>query len=225
MSISPVFVGSYRHGGSREFLPVSDAELLRCQHMIERTLQTFEFAHGRFVLLISFLDDGAYAIPFERAIMNLGLLATNADNSPYEALRIESICRRFDVAAVVGVTAEVLDGLEQAGHSLDAIFAGRVVWAFAGAHERLAGVSGITLRRMIVAGPAFGMECRAGAGVHFDSSEWSLDTRQGKITLTSRLLRALDFDSYETGLRGTLVPQPCPCGSNDVRVAFDRKTP
>jgi hypothetical protein len=31
--------------------------------MIERMLQTFDFAHGRFVLLISFLDEGPMSIP------------------------------------------------------------------------------------------------------------------------------------------------------------------
>jgi hypothetical protein len=218
MLISSIFVGGFPNGGSRAFLPVSFAELMRSQSMIERTLRTFNFAHGRFVLLISFLDDGAYAIPFERAIMSLGLLATNADKSPYEASRIESICRRFDVAAVAGVTSEVLNGLQDAGHSLQKLFGQRVVWAFPGAYERLTEIPGITLCRLLEVGPALGVECSERAGVHIDANEWNCEEHDGELLLTSRLLRAVDFASYRTSVRGTVITAICACGSTDVRV-------
>ena len=208
-------------GGVRQFLPVSAPELLRTQAMLERVVGSFRFAQGRFVLLISFLEDGGYAIPFERALMALGLLVTNADNSPYEALRIESICRRFDVAAVAGVTADVLDGLDTAGYAPETIFGGRVVWAFPSAYERLAGIPGITLRRLLELGPAFALECREGAGAHVDGQEWDCRADHGEIVLTSRLLRATGFQDHPTLVRGHVLTGPCGCGSVDVRVRLD----
>jgi phenylacetate-coenzyme A ligase PaaK-like adenylate-forming protein len=214
----PLLVASFPDGGGRTLLPVSAEEIVRAQTMIERMLGTFGFAHGRFVLLVSLLDNGGYAIPFERAIMNLGLLVTNADNSPYEAQRIESICRRFDVAAVVGVTGQVLDGLAGAGHDLAALFANKVVWAFPDAYDALIGVPGVILRRVIELGPGFAIECCEGAGAHIDRQEWHCDEDGGDILLTSRLRRAASFVRHRSGVRGTLVEAPCRCGHIDTRI-------
>ena len=189
MPVNTEFVASFRRGDERALLPVSSAELLRTQNFIERLVTTFDFARGRFVLLISMLENGAYAIPFERALMNLGLLVTNADDSPYEAARIESICRRFDVAAVVGVSTDILDGLDAAGRSYSAIFKNRVIWARGEAVSRLRSIDGIKPYRMLEAGPVFAMECSERDGVHLDAGEWTFAARQGELLVSSRLER------------------------------------
>ncbi len=218
MTAVPIFVGSYPVAGGRAFLPMAAGELMRTQRLIERVLQSFALAPGRFVLLISLLDDGPYCVPFERAVMNRGLLVTNADDSPYEATRIESTCRRFDVAAVAGVTEQVLDGLQAAGHRLDAVFSGRVIWALPGAYERLEAVPGIVLRRMLQVGPALAMECSQGAGAHLDTHEWACAVQDDELVISSLLPRAEDFVSCRTGLRATLIEAPCDCGSVDPRL-------
>jgi hypothetical protein len=217
-ALAPVLVGSYPEGEGRAFLPASGAELSRSQLMIERIIESFDFTHGQFILLISLLEQGAHAIAFERAIMAKGLLATNADDSPYEATRIESICRRFDIAAIIGVSSSVLDGLAEAGHEFQTIFGNRVVWAYPGAYERLEKVPGVSLRRCLELGPAFGIECVEGAGCHIDGTEWRCEEREGDILLSSRLLRATDFADYRTGVKGSLLSSPCACGSSDVRI-------
>jgi len=220
-TIEPALVGSYPAANGREFLPVSGPELGRTQFAIERVLGSFPLAYGRFVLLISLLENGAYAQPFERAIMNMGLLCTNADDSRYEAVRIESICRRFDVAAVVGVSAEVLTGLDEAGFALDAVFRDRIVWARADAFDRLSQVPGIrSLRLMAEVGPAFALQCSAGEGVHVDSIEWYCTASDGAIVLSSRLLRATPFEAHRSEVPGALIAEPCPCGNADLRLAL-----
>jgi hypothetical protein len=220
-TLEPALVGSYPHGTRRDFLPVSPAELGRTQYAIERVLRSLDLGVGRFVLLISLLENGAYAMPFERAIMNLGLLCTNADNSRYEAQRIESICRRFDVTAIAGVTGEVLDGLAEAGHALDTLFGGRVVWAHLDAYDRLKAVPRIVLRRVAEVGPALALECSEGQGLHIDSNEWDLQEAEGAILLTSRLLRSANFYRHPVLVEARLVSQPCGCGNGDLRIEFN----
>ena len=221
MTVNTEFVAGFRCGNERAFLPVSSAELLRTQSLIERLLKTFNFARGRFVLLISMLENGAYAVPFERALMNLGLLVSNADDSPYEAARIESICRRFDVAAIVGVSTDVLDGLDAAGHSLSALFENRVVWAHGEAVGRLRSIDGIKPYRMLEAGPAFAMECAERDGAHLDASEWTLEVHRGELLVSSRLERAQSFARYATDVRGDLIMDLCRCGLSDIRIRVE----
>jgi len=64
--------------------------------------------------------------------------------------------RRFNVAAVFGVTTDTLDGFASLGHAPANVFAGRIVWATPAACARLASGSGYTLRRWAEFGPAVG---------------------------------------------------------------------
>ena len=219
-----ILVGSYPYGDAREFLPVSAAELSRSQHSIERILNPFSFGSGRLVLLISLLEEGSYAVPFERAVMNLGLLSTNADTSRFEAQRIESICRRFDVAAIVGVTTEILDGLLEAGYILEETFKRSTVWALPDAASRLRKIPDISLRIMAEAGPALGLECISASGIHIDSNEWHCDVDRDELLLTSRLIRATPFRRHRTAMFGELISEPCDCGNADIRFRpFDKQ--
>ena len=221
------FLGSFLDENTLAFLPVSIPELYRSQQTIERVLSTFGFERGSYVLLISLLENSVYAVPFERALMGLGLLITNADRSEYESQRIESIMRRFNVAAVVGVTHSILDSLINAGYSISTLFRGRVVWATEDAFRKLQDVPDIVLRRVLEVGPAFGLECVAGEGIHIDCTEWTYEMEAGEILISSRLARAIDFKSHPTGVNGRLDYSPCRCGNSDPRIHVvpERKSP
>lgn len=217
---APILIGNLRTEAGLEPLPVSGAEMQRTQMAVERVLASFSVERERLVLLISLLEDSAFAIPIERAVMSLGLLITNADTSPYEAARIESILRRFDVAAVIGVSKVTLDGLAAAGHSPADLFSGRIVWAYDEALEPLRDVPGITLRRMREIGPALAMECVDGSGLHVDSGEWLVEMEGGEVLLTSRLARSTPFRRYRTGVSGSLSDAPCACGNADLKIVL-----
>lgn len=219
--VEPALIGSYPDVAGRAFLPVSAAELQRSANMIDRVVETFGIAKGRYLLLISLLQDGAFAVPFERALMDRGIIVTNADNSRYEAARIESIIRRFDIAAVAGVTAEVLDGLSEQGHDPQELFRAKLVWARPCGYERLRSLEGIMLRRWIEFGPAFGLECQAATGVHIDSGEWLVTAGSGGLVLDSRLARSWPVRDWRSGMAGAVERSPCACGLADYRVIAD----
>jgi len=152
---------------------------------------------------------------FERSVQ------LNSDSSFFDAGRTESHMRRFDVAAVCGVNAAMLDGLAAMGHDQNKVFANRVVWARPDALERLKSVPGINLRLWLEVGPAVAMQCAHGEGAHINRLEWHVETIGGEIVLSSRLDRSLDFDRYRTGVRAQLVTSACRCGSADPRVVLN----
>jgi hypothetical protein len=211
-------IGCYTVGGETRFLPVSRMDMERAAEPFSRVLQSFDLKPRRYVLSISRSREAAQVIPFERAAVAANLIVCNADNTIFEAGRVESFLRRFDIAAVAGLSVEILDGLANAGFDAHKLLQGKIVWARNGAYERLAGLSGIVLRRWIEIGPVLAIECVEGAGVHIDADEWQIGQQAGEIHLTNRLPRAESFDAVATGIVARLISQPCRCGNADPRV-------
>ncbi|MET0378818.1 MAG: hypothetical protein ABW049_07475 [Spongiibacteraceae bacterium] len=215
----PMAVGRYcDRNGEQQLLPYSHPEFERAILMYQFRLGTFHFRTGDEVLITSLFNESAQFAPMERSLRDFGLVLLSADSSFFDAARIESILRRFNVAAVAGINAGVLDGLIELGHDPLKLFANRVVWARPDAHARLAAVPGINLRAWLEVGPAVAMQCALGEGAHINRLEWQVDTVAGEIVLTSRLHRAVNFERYHTGVHAHLECAACACGSADPRV-------
>ena len=67
-------------------------------------------------------------------------------------------------------------------------------------------------------GPAIGMECVEGNGLHLDHFEWQVVSLNDEIHLTSNLPRATDFNQFATGVRGRVESGICNCGIAGKRV-------
>lgn len=215
----PMVVGRYPdRGGEMQLFPCSALEFERAVTFFRHRIGSCHFRTGEQVLLLSLFDESVQFTPLQRAINEFGLVRLAADASAFDAPRTESILRRFDIAAVIGLNAAVLDGLQAAGHDIRTLFANRWVWARPDAFDRLRDVPGIRLRRWIEAGPAVAMECAMGDGAHIDRLEWQASVMDDELVLASRLWRSLDFDGYRTGLRVRLLPGGCACGSPDPRI-------
>jgi hypothetical protein len=216
----PVMIGYYEDATGPQFAPVARPELDRAQEAYFQVISTFRFTPRSKVLVISRSREAAQVVPFERACVAANMVVCNADSSPFEAGRVEAFIRRFEIAAVAGLSAEVLDALVAAGHDPAKLFAGKVVWARSGAYERLAGLPSISLRRWTMVGPALCIECAHGEGPHLDSREWTPSVQAGRVVLKSRLPRALAVEVYDTGLQGEVDEGFCACGSADPRLAI-----
>jgi hypothetical protein len=215
---TPTVVGRYLEGGVPRFLPLSEAEINRATRAYLRVLDSYRLATRSHVLVVSLASQVAAFMPLERALDHRNFIVSSADSSAFDAARVEVFVRRFKVAAVFGVTKETLDGFAFAGHDPATLFAGRIVWATPAAYARLAPGSGYTLRRWAEFGPAIGVECAIGSGVHISSEEWSLDSMDGRILVSSRLPRLMTFDRQPTDVQGVVDHTPCACGSTDARV-------
>jgi hypothetical protein len=120
--------------------------------------------------------------------------------------------------AVVGINADVLDGLDDLGHPYGGVFDGvGVLAARAGAYERLRD-AGLSPRWWLDLGPAIAVECAEHAGAHLDADEWAVESDGGDVLLSARHERAASIDRLRTGVRGDVVTDVCACGRADPRV-------
>jgi hypothetical protein len=215
---TPTVVGRYLDEGKPQFLPLSEAELNRATRAYLRVLDSYDIPARSHVLVVSLASQVGQIMPLERALTERHMVISNADATSSDAVRVEMFARRFDVAAVLGVTSETLDGLIALGHNPSAVIAGRLVWATPGAYARLAPGAGYTLRRWVELGPAIGVECVVGEGLHVSSEDWTVESIDGQLYVSSRLHRLLPFERQQTGLRGTVYRGPCACGGTDAQV-------
>lgn len=217
--LPPMAVGRYLDAqGERQALPYSALETERSMRSLLKVLSTFNFSMGSNLMITALMDQGVQVLGMERAVMQFNMVAVSADSSLFDARRVESITRRFELAGAYGITAATLDGLVGLGHDPLELFADMVVWAWPGAYERLVGQPGMRVFRCLEVGPALAVECSAGAGAHLDRFEWAVDEADGEVVLSSRLERCQPFHHYHTGLRGQVLHGVCSCGSTDPRI-------
>jgi hypothetical protein len=217
-TVLPELIGRYYIGTEPHFLPLSTREITRAAEFLGTVIDTYGFAPGKAVLLVCQFEEAAQFLPLEEALTDRGLILANAEASLYDGGRAESILRRFDICAVIGLNGPLLDSMEAIGVDIARALAGTVVWARPDAYERLAGLEGFTLRRYLDVGPTLGLECSFGGGAHVDAREWTLSDADGSIRLTSRLLRALPLENAETGVAGSIDRSICDCGLADPRI-------
>ena len=173
---------------------------------------------GRAVLLVCQFEEAAQFVPIEEALSERGLILANAEASIYDGSRAVSVLRRFDVAAVIGLNAPLLDNMLEIGADVPALLAGKVVWARPCAYDRLADMAGFTLLRYLEVGPALALECACASGAHVDAREWAVSSEHGEVRLTGRLLRSLPFSDAPTGLMADVDDAVCDCGLSDPRI-------
>ena len=221
-TLKPMTYGRYiAANGTRVILPYSQTELERARQSAIRLLNNFHFPAGGNILLTALIDQTAQLLPVERAIMSTGRVVVSADATFFDAKRVESILRRFELTAAIGITAETLDGLEQLGHDPAQLLKGLTLWAKPHAYKRLKNNPEINALRLLEVGPATAMECRYNDGAHIDRTEWQASEREGEIILSSRLARCTEFDNYATGLYGQINNTMCACGNADPRIILN----
>lgn len=207
-------IGSIRAGDKTLFYGVTLDELDRSAFAFVRVLRSFRFAPGSIVLDISVTQEVVQFAPFERALQSVGFYGINADLSPYDAGRVDSIVRQFDPAAICGVGNETLEGLKMFGLDAAKVLAGRVVWARPDAYAAVSALEGVSARRCALLGPALALECAEG-GLHFDGQEWVVTQAGHALALSSRTVRATPLHGFDTGLSGAVSERPCSCGNRD----------
>ncbi|MDM7957654.1 hypothetical protein [Blastomonas sp.] len=210
----PDFIGSYNVRGTVSFYGATAAEIDRSAFTLTRVLRTFGFAAGSNIMTISMVPEIIQYGGFERAVQMLGLYGLNADDSPFDAGRVESISRQFDPVAICGVAASTLEGLRMFGHDAEKVFAGRTVWARPDAYAQVCSMPNVDTRRVVSIGPALALECAHGC-LHYDSRDWTMAEYDGVLHLSSRYDRTEPLAELDTGIAGSISDRPCTCGVRD----------
>lgn len=169
-----------------------------------RVFERFGIARGRPVHLIGAGYDNAILWPYENALIGLGVPFGVAEPVAIDAPRTSMFLRRFRMQAVIGLTAELLDGLVAQGGDLPALLRGPTLVALPDAAVllRRAGLSSWTLLPL---GPLWAFEPPAGGGADYDRSEWHVEAIDGELHVSSAGRRATPFARLATGVRGTVA--------------------
>jgi hypothetical protein len=123
------------------------------------------------------------------------------------------------VAAIIGVTSAMVDGILERGNTPKAFFAAApVVVADGSAHQRLA-EAGVEALRFEILGPLLAFPCRQGS-LHYDGRHWNVEDDGGTLHISARG-RALTLTHFDTGIAGSMSEAVCRCGRRDPMIHIE----
>lgn len=179
-----------------------------------RSLEALGLRSGDTILLVSTIEETAHFWPMQAAIIEMGLFGLCADSTVADAARVEMLCRRFPVEAIIGVNAAVVEGLGASSFDVKQVLGQARVLAWRpDAQEALAG-TGIEGHRWVALGPTSAIDCSA-RRLHVDTDTWEVTSPDGELLVTPRRPRALGSGPFSTGVSGHLVAADCSCGRPD----------
>lgn len=142
----------------------------------------------------------------------LGAVYANGMPTAFDAYRLEMYLRRFELTAVIGTTAQTLDGLVQGGHDIAILFGrAKMRIALPEAAARLR-EHGLKTGNLIKMGPFLAIEAVPGEGARFNNREWQVSAIDGELHVTSAPPRAGQFRQLATGVKGYVDKVKTPLG-------------
>jgi hypothetical protein len=206
----------YGRYGDDQLLPLSFDDIHHDSQAAEAALLALGLPERSVIVLTSTVADVAHFHPLQTAAKELDLVVCNADASATDVDRVEMFIRLLPVAAVIGVTNAMLDGILERGNTPKAFFAAtRVVIADGAAQQRLA-EAGVDALRFEILGPLLAFPCRQ-RSLHFDGRHWSVEDDRGTLHVSGRG-RALALTQFDTGIAGSVSEAVCRCGRRDPMI-------
>ncbi len=159
---------------------------------------------GGLVLIVAMLSQAMHAVPLEQAAGRVGALYSSADATPFDAFRVTALTRQLEPQVVLGITADVLDGMAEAGRDPAEVLGTvpAVVTSDADAHTRLR-AAGLAPKRWVRLGPTSAIESLEGNGPRYDATRWDVRTRDdGELVITNLVPRLTPARDLRTGVHG-----------------------
>jgi hypothetical protein len=211
-------IWGYGRYGADQLLPLSFDDIDHDSQAAEAALLALGLPERSVIVLASTVADIGHFHPIQTAAKQLDLMVCNADASAMDVDRVEMFIRLLPIAAVIGVTDVVVDGILERGHDPKSFFAAApMVVANGSAQQRLA-EAGVDALRFELLGPLLGFPCRQ-RSLHFDGRQWKVDDDLGTLHVSGRG-RALALTHFDTGIAGTVSEAVCACGRRDPMIQF-----
>jgi hypothetical protein len=211
-------VGTYCVGDEVVTFPVGEDDLHRDIATAQKNLAALGLEPGMRALVTSMLAEAAQYWPVQIGLLMGGTQMSCADASRADAFRTNMFLHGPRYDAAVGISGDVLNGLDDLGVSLGELFSRvPVIAARAEAAPRLRD-AGLQPRLWLHVGPTIAVECDARVGAHIDEDEWDVDSDGGEIRITAHKARAAPIDHQPTGLPAEIVTGRCECGRGDARI-------
>lgn len=205
-------IGRYesREGGVDYEISWEDAA--RDAAWADRALTALKVTKGEFVAVVSTGHEAPWYGPLLDALYRRGATVCPLEPAPYEQGRAEMFFRRFPIAHLIGLDAELCGALDT-GPGLPFLFTKlRTIVARPDAFARIRDFAG-TKGLISPLGPAIGMPCAEAAVVHVDADEWRIETIDGAVAITALKDRATQPRRQRLAAEGTVRPDHvCGCG-------------
>ncbi len=199
-------IGQYS-GADRERVAweVGGDEINRAIGAAPAALAAIGVERGERVLFTSMLSEAAHFWPLIVGTMLAGAQLSCADATAGEAVRVRMFSELIDYRCALGVTTEILDGLDELGTGYADVFGPiPVVAARPGAYERLE-ARGMAPQLFALVGPAVAIATEPGGPAWVDADEWELGLDEEWVTVTNRRDRATRFDRTRTSVRAEVI--------------------
>jgi hypothetical protein len=183
--------------------PVAERDIDDEAESLAPRLAALGLEAGGLVLIASMLSQAMHVVPFERAAGKVGALYSSADATPFDAFRVAALTRQLEPQVVMGITGDVLDGLEQAGRDPAEVLGTvpAVVTADDDAYVRLRS-AGLRPRRWVRLGPTSAIESIGDDGPVYDAMRWDVEQDGSELVISNRVPRLTPARALRTGIRG-----------------------
>jgi hypothetical protein len=213
-------IGRFALGERYVEFPVGRAEFARDARWMRRVLEQYGLGSGAHLLNIS----GGWEVPWTEPLLDacrqLHVIYSNAELFSWDAKRAEMFVRRLSPDMVIGMDAEYLQSLANIVEPAERL--GPVPHLLLRPDARdTATEFGLRFRLYSPLGPATGIECSFGTGLHVNADEWALAESDGELRVSTAGDRLAHFTDQELGLTGHLDDTDCPCGLSGPRVLLD----
>lgn len=198
--------------------PVGFADIAADTAAAQDELRRLGVEPGQSVLYTSLMSEAALYTPYLDATWQLGAVVSCADATGPDAYRVPMLIGALPrLAAVIGINAAVLDGLEAGGRDLAAVFATvPAVLARPDAWPRLrdAAVPALLWAQL---GPVIAVECRARRGAHVPAG-WSVEAHGPYTVVRAGAGRACGEAPWRVATAVSVDDGPCGCGRSGARI-------
>jgi hypothetical protein len=205
-----------RAGGSLAF-EIGWPEYERDTAWARRLLDVWGVGPGQHAVLTVRNSESPWLGPVVRALREMGVVYSNAEPYAWDSRRVAALLSLLPVEAIVGLPGETAESLLADDEAAAKLADMPVIWARRDALEPLRG-AGLRPAEMAMLGPALGLSCPEGTGLHLDPEEWQVNVVSGRPTLTvvgDRRYRGRDI---ELDIDGVIDRAPCACGLPGDRI-------
>ncbi|WP_405856666.1 hypothetical protein OG407_08830 [Streptomyces sp. NBC_01515] len=195
------------------------AELARDTDWVTARFRDHGLAAGQRALLTTSGFEGFWGHAVIGALRTLKVTYGIAEAMGWDHRRTAVFHRELDPHAVIGLSAETLEGLAGAADVGEMFRTTPVVLARPAAVPVLRGV-GVSAALIATVGPALALECPERAGAHVNAAEWRVGARDGQLSVAAGDERTSELPETPLGIPGRVITGRCACGSEDPRVQF-----
>lgn len=209
----------FRTGAGIVDLEVRWEDLARDTAWADERLHALGLVRGRRVLVTFSGSEGAWIRPLLDALRGLGMVYGTAEAMGWDHNRTTVFHRELDLQAVLGLSAETVEGLSGRAALGDIFHTTPLVWARPDA-ARLLRAAGVPAGVLTPLGPTLVIECRERRGAHVNAAEWEISDQDDHLAIAPTGTRGTTLGRVVLTDRGRVLTDPCPCGSTDPRVVF-----